>query len=141
MYARTRARTHVRTHARTHVRTRARRYKQKLCCLPAQTPDPAAGLHVGAQAQHQIHPRPEPMCWLASEASHSNGPSHLQERQAAYFNPLCPPPVVPGVQSDCSRSAGWSRSAISVSSLLQINCFSEQIYTLFGKAHKSYHMD
>jgi len=36
-----------------------------------QTPDPAAGLRAGAQAQPQIHPRPEPMCWLAGEASHS----------------------------------------------------------------------
>lgn len=41
-----------------HVRTHTCTYTQKLCCLLTLTPDPAAGLHVGAQAQQQIHPQP-----------------------------------------------------------------------------------
>lgn len=71
------------THTHTHTHT-------QLCCGLRLSPDPEAEVHVGTQAQQQIHPRPYPMCWLAAEASHSDGLSHLGGR-AAHTLTLCVP--------------------------------------------------
>lgn len=40
------------------------------------------GIHAGVQLQPQIHPQPQPMCWLIGGGSHSMA-SSMSERRAA----------------------------------------------------------
>lgn len=89
---------HVCTHTHPPSHTKA------LLSALSETPDPSK-LHAGAQAMQQIHPQPQPMCWLAAGASHSNGLSHLRGRQAHGLT-LCVPLARLRASQDSRRSGG-----------------------------------